>query len=316
MATPEISVVVATRNRARRLEALLDSIAAQRGVDAETVVVDDGSDDDTPAVLARRLEAGGECLKAIRHERSRGPAAARNAGWRAARAPLVAFVDDDCVADPGWLAALAEAHRDQPEAFVQGAVEPNRAELERASVFWSSRAVEAGDAWYATCNIAYPRALLERLGGFDETYRNPAGEDTDLAWRALEAGAESSFAPAARVEHAVHAMGVLGLVRDASRWSDMVRVAKRHPGLRRHFAHRVFWLPSHERAFLLAAGVALARRSRGASLLLTLPYLELYRRHHSSTAGALASLPGYLVGDAAQIAALARGSIRHRTLVL
>jgi GT2 family glycosyltransferase len=226
------------------------------------------------------------------------------------------FVDDDCTAEPGWLPALVAAHRARPEAFIQGRVDPDPDELERARVYWTSRAVYESGPWYPSCNIAYPRALLERLVGFDETYHNPAGEDTDLAWRALELGVPDVFADDARVRHAVHSLGVVGLVRDASRWGDMVRVVKRHPGLRRHFVHRVFWVPTHERAFVLVAGMALARRTRGASLLLALPYFELYRHHHSSLPRAVVSLPGHLVGDLAQIAALARASARHRTLVL
>jgi len=311
----EISVVVATRNRAQRLQALLESIRAQRGVAAELVVVDDGSDDGTPDLLRSWSDVKVE-LQTIRHPRSRGPAAARNAGWRASGAPLIVFVDDDVTADPDWLAALVSAHREHPEAFIQGRVEPDRGELERARVYWTSRAVHESGPWYPSCNIAYPRALLERLAGFDESYLNPAGEDTDLAWRALELGVPDAFAEDALVHHAVHSLGVVGLVRDARRWGDMVRVVKRHPGIRRHFVRRVFWVPTHERAFVLAAGLLFARRTRGASLLLALPYFELYRHHHSSLPRALVSLPGHLVGDLAQIASLARASARHRTLVL
>src|SRR4051794_33546447 len=98
---------MATHNRARRLEAMLASLREQTlGHDAfEVVVVDDASDDEgeTRAALDAAVGRGDLDLRVIHRERSRGPAVARNEGWRAARAPLVAFTDDDCRAAPEWL---------------------------------------------------------------------------------------------------------------------------------------------------------------------------------------------------------------------
>src|SRR3954466_3165587 len=98
----EISVVVPTRNRAGRLRALLESLAAQPA--HEVVVVDNASRDDTQAVVTK---AG---VRRIRLPEPMGPAVARNRGWREARGDLIVFTDDDVVARPGWLAAIADAH--------------------------------------------------------------------------------------------------------------------------------------------------------------------------------------------------------------
>ena len=102
---PEVSVVVPTHNRPAGLAKLVAALQGQDLAPArfEVIVVDDGSE--PPA----RVDAGGLALRVVRHERPRGPAAARNSGWRAARAPLVAFVDDDCAPVAGWLGALLEA---------------------------------------------------------------------------------------------------------------------------------------------------------------------------------------------------------------
>lgn len=307
---PEATVVVATRNRAARLRALLHSLARQNGVDYEVVVVDDGSTDDTPQVLAEAA------VRAIRHESPLGPAAARNAGWRAARAPLVAFVDDDCVAEPGWLAGLLAAHRAAPDAVIQGRTEPNPAEVHKHSAFSRSMLVDGPNNWFQTCNIAYPRELLERLGGFDETFRYPAGEDTDLAWRAKRAGAPTRFEGRARVLHAVHTLGALQIARGARRWEDTVLCVKRYPELREDYRMRIFWKPAHQRLTFAALGLLLARRSRGLSVLAALPYVTYYRSQHGSYAGTLASMPAHVLVDGAEVLVMVRGSVRFRTLVL
>jgi GT2 family glycosyltransferase len=158
--------------------------------------------------------------------------------------------------------------------------------------------------------MLYPRAVLERLGGFDEAFPAPAGEDTDLGWRALAAGVEVRYAPDALMWHAVHQPGWRGLVRDAPRWGSAIRLVRNHPDIRRHFHHRYFWKPSHERLLLAAAGVALARRTSGASLAAVVPWLLVHRPDPLTT------LPAHLAIDAAEVVALARGSVVARTLLL
>ena len=309
-----ISAVIATRDRAGRLEALLHSLAAQDGTLAEVVVVDDGSADSTPELLERGID--GLQLRALRHDPARGPAAARNAGWRAAHGRVVAFLDDDVVADAGWARAVLAAHRRDPTALVQGRTEPDPNELAAAGVFRRSREVTGPDPAYPACNIAYPRGLLERLGGFHEGFRRASGEDTDLAWRARAAGAPALYEDAARVRHAVYAGGLTGLLRDAGRWEDAALALKRNPALRSAYRHRVFWHESHELLLGALAGMALARRTRGLSLALAAPYALHYTGHHRRAAGALAALPGYVLVDAAEVLALLRGSLRYRTFVL
>ncbi len=249
-------------------------------------------------------------------ETAGGPAAARNAGWRASGAELIAFIDDDCEAAPGWVAALRRAARAAGgrDVVVQGRVAPQPAEAHRIGPFARTLRVDAAGPFFQTANILYPRALLERLGGFDEAYPLPAGEDTDLGWRALEAGASAVFAPDALVWHAVHEMGPAALARDARRWASAVRVVKRHPGLRAHFHRRIFWKRSHEALLLALLGLAAAKRTRCRSLLLVVPWARVHRGEHPSADSLLRSLPGHFVVDGAELAAMAHGSVRARTL--
>ena len=303
-----VGVVVPTRNRAGRLRALLASLA---GDDAQVVVVDNASEDATPEVVAAAPHA-----TLIRLRAPMGPAVARNVGWRATDAELVVFTDDDCVAGPGWLSTLTEAHARDPEAIIQGRTEPHPDEAARLSAFARSQAVHGPGPWFQTCNIAYPRALLERLGGFDEYFTDAAGEDTDLGWRAIEAGARVIYEPNALNWHAVHNPGALRLVRASQKWRMAVRNVAHHPQLRSALHRRVFWKESHERFLLAAAGLALARRAPALGAAALLPYLALQRTQHGSFAGTAAALPAHLLLDAAEVVAMVRGSAIARTLVL
>ena len=87
----EVSVIIPTHNRSKLLELSLRSVLWQRNVDFETVVVDDGSTDDTPRVL----QSLGDRIRVVRHERSQGVSEARNRGIAEARGTWVAFLDDD-----------------------------------------------------------------------------------------------------------------------------------------------------------------------------------------------------------------------------
>lgn len=315
---PEAAVVFATHNRASRLEALLNSLAAQDFPgEFEVVVVDDGSSDRTPEVLAAEAKRGRLALTALRHEAPRGPAAARNAGWRAARAPLVAFTDDDCAASPGWLAAGVRALRESPGFFVQGRTDPAPQELGAEGPFSRTLRVHEAGPYFQTCNVFYPRALLARLGGFDdETFTVPGGEDADLAWRAIEAGSEAVFAPTAQVFHAVSRLGPVGKLRVAWRWSETMRIFARHPGLRGELTYGVFWKGSHYLLFRALVALVLPRRAAPLKVWLARPYLLhlLDRGRHEGGGPALA--PYYLVHDLVEMAAAARGAVRYRIPIL
>ena len=240
----------------------------------------------------------------------------RNLGWRRAKGELVCFVDDDVIVDRGWARALLDAHRKDPAAVLQGRTEPHPAEAAKQDAFSRSKSITQLDWNYQTCNIAYPRALLEQLGGFDESYRFASAEDTDLGWRAREAGAPSVFVDEARAWHAVQRFGVLRLVRRMRIKTDVARLTRRHPGIRHHYYRQVFWKRSHAFLPLAAAGIALAPRTRGVSLLLAAPYARLYRDHHGSYPGTVASLPGHAAVDGAEMAAVGAGAVRFRTLLV
>ncbi|MDX6667662.1 MAG: hypothetical protein QOK04_1042, partial [Solirubrobacteraceae bacterium] len=224
--------------------------------------------------------------------------------------------DDDVEADPGWLAAFVQAHRASPDTVLQGLTDADPTELARSGPFNRSRDVLGPSQWYPSCNIAYPRALLEDLGGFSERYTHAWGEDADLGWRARKTGHDADFVSSARVRHAVHQVGLVGWLRDAVRLQDTALAVTSHPELRRALHRRLFLIPEHERLLGVLAALVLARRTRGASLALAVPYVLMRRRLHGGWAGALAAIPGYMLIDAVEITALAIGSARNGTFVL
>jgi hypothetical protein len=317
---PEITVAVPSHERALRLRWLLNALEEQTldGGRWELVVVHDSRGEETQRLLDDHPIRGRVVLRDERLPAGTGtPSRQRNVAWRLARTPLVAFVDDDCRPEPTWLEALLRRAGETPGAIVQGATRPDPFEEEvLAAPHSRSLRVDPPGVFGQTCNILYPRAVLERLGGFDETFSQPGGEDTDLLWRALADGVGLTGATGAVVNHAVESFTTLAMVRMAPKWGDLPAVVKRHPGLRSTFTLRVFWRPSHPWLILGLAGAALAPR-RPATLILTLPYLRMAldrtQPRPRSRLRAAVELPGRIAVDLSELAVLTRGSVRHRS---
>jgi GT2 family glycosyltransferase len=313
---PEIAVAVASHERPLRLLWLLNALEEQTLERRRWEVVvahDSGPGSQTERILAEHPLAAAGVLRHVTLSRHGGPAEVRNAAWRATVAPLVAFTDDDCRPPPDWLAAALDAARAAPGAVVQGATrpDPDEAALLRAA---RARSVTIDPpSWQAqTCNIVYPREVLERAGGFDEQAMPLcAGEDTELFWRS---GARLVPAPEAVTFHAVEPMSLRGRVAYAWRWRQLPGLVARHPQLRRRAELGVFWKRRHAR-FLLAVA-ALASRRPALALPWALAALPSYGSGARGRARALSELPGQALVDAVEVTGLALGSVRHRTLFL
>ncbi|MHB8682558.1 MAG: glycosyltransferase family 2 protein [Acidimicrobiales bacterium] len=253
---PTILVCVATRNRARLLRRLFLALANQAGVPGafEVVVTDDGSNDETPAVLAELEKESPFPVTVIRNPVPLGPGQARNRALRSVRADLVAFIDDDCVPTPGWLSAHVAAleHFD----VSQGRVEANPEQLDNFGAFSRAVTVNEENGLYETCNIAYRARWLELVGGFDAVFRH-SGEDADLGWRAREAGAVTTFVPDALVYHDVNPPSWRRAMRDVHRWIGVVELVERHPQLRSRFGPGRTWRRAHWRAVVAWVGLVL-----------------------------------------------------------
>jgi glycosyltransferase involved in cell wall biosynthesis len=319
--TPEISVVVPSQDRPVRLRWLLNALEEQTlpSEQFEVVVAHDSKGPETAQLLRTHPLAEAGVLRSFACPPGRGPGGNRNAGWRGARASIVAFTDDDCRPPPNWLGALLDAARAHPGAIVQGATRPDplQAELLHASPYVLTQDIDPPNRRAETCNIAYPRAVLERLDGFDE--RLITGEDTDLWLRARAAGVELAGAPEALTFHAVVPLGLAGAVRATWRWRYVPCVVGRHPSMRRHLPLGMFWSWHHPLFLLGLTGVALARRRR-AFALLALPWavhaLPSYGPSARGRVRAVLELPTRAGIHLAEIVTLASGSVRCRTIFL
>ena len=179
-----VSVIIPTHNRAGFLAQAIDSVLSQTYANFELIVVDDGSSDGTPALLASYDKA----LVSLRQE-NRGPAAARNAGIRAARHPLLAFLDSDDQFTRHKLALQVAAMEAQPEMLISHTRETwfrNGLHLNQKK----RHAKKGGDIFarnLALClvgmsTVMVRQELFERIGLFDESF--PCCEDYEFWLRA------------------------------------------------------------------------------------------------------------------------------------
>jgi histidinol-phosphate phosphatase family protein len=184
---PTYAVVVPTLGRPS-LAALLESLAASTGPLPQQVVLVDDRRRPGPLHRAPQRLAG---LVTVRRSAGRGPAAARNVGWRAVGASCewVVFLDDDVLVRRRWLAdVVTDLDRPDDVAGVQGHIDvPLPAD--RRPTDWERGTRGLQTAAWITADMAYRRAVLEQVGGFDERFPRAFREDADVALRVQATGA-------------------------------------------------------------------------------------------------------------------------------
>ncbi|ANN76633.1 glycosyltransferase family 2 protein [Bordetella flabilis] len=199
---PRISVVVPTYRRPDLLERCLGALLRQTLPvrDYEIVVCDDGPSQAAHDVVRRLAPvAGGPTVRYVPVTDTQGPAGARNAGWRQARADIIAFTDDDTVPDPAWLAAGLAALAPEVDALSGRIVMP----LPANPTDYELDASRLQDAEFATANVFVRRHALEAVGGFDPRFTLAWREDSDLHFSLMEHGFRIVRAPQAIVVHPV-----------------------------------------------------------------------------------------------------------------
>lgn len=205
-------------------------------------------------------------------------------------------------------AALPAAER-HSGAIVQGLTDPIADERHDNGLLAHTVRIATLGPQYETCNIVYPRAMLAALDGFDESFGSePAGEDTDLAWRALAAGHTAVLAPDAIARHAVVVQSPHEALRRAGRWGAVVRVFARHPDARVMLHRRCFWNVWHYLMWRSLLSIPAPRWLR--CLVLTRhPVLLTHRAREAGVRGPglIAAVPFLAIHDAVECAASPAG---------
>lgn len=199
-----VSVVVPTCDRIDLLNRCLEALSRQE-LSAklyEIIVVDDGPHPDTQKIAedwAQRMQSKRLDIIYIANHGPHGPAAARNRGWRAARAPIIAFTDDDTVPTPGWLKNGLSLFGDTVHAICGRVVMP----LPSKPTDYERDARQLETAEFSTANCFCRKEVLDFINGFDERFRLAWREDSDLYFRLLGLRATILYASHAVVVHPV-----------------------------------------------------------------------------------------------------------------
>jgi mycofactocin glycosyltransferase len=238
---PLVSIIIPVYNRPDELEACLASL---QQLDyppgrVEVIVVDDASWDHT-AAMARRFD-----VRLIIQPHNMGQSAARNTGAAAARGEILAFLDSDCVAEPGWLSELVPYFQDSRVALVGGYVAACYDEklMDRYEQVCSALNMGADPAmgsgsssvfYVPTCNMLVRRDIYSQAGGLDESLH--VGEDVDLCWRLMADHHHLLYVPRGRVLHKHRSNLLSGFARrfdygtsEAVLYSRFPRITKQFP---------------------------------------------------------------------------------------
>lgn len=312
----KVAVIVPVFNGAKVIGGCLTALSAQSldPGEFEVVVVDDGSTDDTAAIVDASAAASRARVRLVRLPENAGPAAARNAGIAATDAPVIAFTDADCEPATRWLErALARLRADDAPAAVEGRTEPGG---QTSTLTHQMRNVTGGH--WMTCNMIYRREVITEAGGFDERFRLAWLEDSDLALTVKEHGGVIAWDPDVLVRH---------LVLDEGRRKFGIEARKRfyNPLLRRkhpdsydeHIATVVPGLPRlhvQYMATVIGAAIAWPVGLGGASVFLLIASAFFLRRlAYAYRARDVRSVAQVAVHPFVQTYWVLRGALHFRT---
>lgn len=275
--TLAVSVVVPTCGRMDLLDRCLDALTRQTLPPGayEVIIVDDEPNHNTLHLVAgwraRTVERGPR-LVYLPNSGQHGPAAARNLGWRAAQAPIVAFTDDDTVPAVTWLAQGLGAFDEQVDVLC-GRIEMP---VPRKLTDYQREARRLETAEFVAANCFCRKSILERLDGFDERFTEPCREDSDLYFRLLGIGARIARAPEALVVHPLRpAPWGVSLLQTRKAVFDAL-LYKKHPEL---YRARIEPMPRWDHYLAVAALlVTLLAGSAGVALAAGLAWLALTAR--------------------------------------
>lgn len=263
--TVQVSVVVPTRNGVDLLGRCVDALLDQTlpPADYEVIIIDDAPDYHTRQLVtmwSARAAALGLSMRYVPNHGARGPAAARNMGWRLARGAIVAFTDDDTIPMPSWLSEALAVIDDRTDA-VSGRIEMP---VPARPTDYQRDASRLESSEFAVANCFIRRSVLSALGGFDERFRRPWREDSDLYFRLLDMRATIVRAPRAMVIHPLRPVPWGVSLLQARNIAFDALLYKKHP---QHYRQKIRATPRWDYYAIVAAlALALAGQLAGSPL--------------------------------------------------
>lgn len=236
----KISVVIATWRRPHLLRKCLDALRQQdlSQHDYEVLVVSDGPDEMT----AKEMIAWANTFCHFTYLQmpvKKGPAAARNAGWKKARGKLIAFTDDDTIPDSHWLSSFWNAYQQEPLIAYSGKV---IVPLPARPTDYEKNTAGLENAEFVTANCCCTRSALEKVNGFDERFTTAWREDSDLQFKLINNGIPIISLPGAIVEHPVRLASWGVSLREQKKGVFNALLYKKYPGLyRKKIQQRPTW---------------------------------------------------------------------------
>ncbi len=336
-----VSVVVPTFRRADLLDRCLSALTAQDcdAASYEVIVADDAADDDTRRQVEEWAGSAPCAVRYVAVTGPHGPAAARNAGWRAARGEVVAFTDDDCVPDPGWVRAGAVLFSRDPPGSARAALPGGSRLNESVAAAWGRLRMplpptptdyernESGleRAEFVTANCFVRRDVLGAVGGFDERFTAAWREDSDLYFTLLERSFRVVRVPEALVVHPVRLAPWGVSLRQQRKSLFNALLYKKHPRLyRQKIQAAPPWHYYADTLALLTGLVAGVTGAGGVGLAALAVWLALTGRFAARRLRGTSHAPGHVLEmlvTSALIPPLSvfwrlRGAVRFGTLFL
>lgn len=192
----EVSIIIPTCNRLKQLKLCVESLLSQDfpAQTAEIIIVDDRADKTVEAMI-NSFKAAKFSLRYFSQE-AKGPAAARNLGIEKSQANIVAFIDDDCLAEKSWLRLMFDAHTSKPGCAAVGGMTVLGYDQIAAEIgqFLSTCSIQTQinqkleTIFFPTCNVSIKKEIFNNIA-FNEKFPLPGGEDLEFFWRLYKTGA-------------------------------------------------------------------------------------------------------------------------------
>ncbi|GAB3018046.1 glycosyltransferase family 2 protein [Spirosoma pulveris] len=235
-----VTVIIPTYKRPALLRKCLMSLSQQLLAKEtfEVIVVDDGNEAAVAELVETVAEQTGLTTRYLGQQKRQGPAAARNAGWRSARTPFIAFTDDDCLPQPVWLSTAMVQFQRGAQVITGRVTMPMP---EQPSHHDKTTAL-LETAEFVTANLFCRRSVLEQVGGFDERFDIAWREDSDLHFKIIKAGIPIVPCPNAVIVHPIRSAPWYAPLRDERKNRYDALLYKEHPALFRERIPAYKWL--------------------------------------------------------------------------